>query len=199
MTAADRAYRWLLRAYPAPFRAEFGTEMQTVFGDRRREMGTRRVAFWTEVLWDVARSAPALRVDAFRAQWRDHNHNQEGTMKTMAILAVLIGLLEIVNSAVEAWVGGVVLHGGASLVGGASGAIAGAVLLASAVALLRRSPGAATRAQGAAIACLAVFAGVALVRPMFSIFASALGIGFPIVLLLFLRVTGRGTPAREVA
>ena len=28
-----RAYAWLLRAYPAPFRAEFGDEMALVFSD----------------------------------------------------------------------------------------------------------------------------------------------------------------------
>ena len=43
----------------------------------------------------------------------------------------------------------------------------------------------------AAGTCLAVFTLIVLLRPMFSILATTLGIGFPIVLLLFLRWTRR--------
>ncbi|MDB4913378.1 MAG: hypothetical protein JWM95_1022 [Gemmatimonadetes bacterium] len=190
MNTAERAYEILLRAYPARFRAKFGREMLTVFNDRRREMRARTLQFWAGVLWDVAQSAPALQLESVRERRGGHTQTQGGTMKTMAILAMLIGTLEVVNSMVEGYLGGVVNHGGASLMGGAVGIIAGALLFASAVALLKGSPSAGTLARSAAVTCFAVFLGVALVQPMFSIMATALGIGFPVVMLLYLAMSG---------
>jgi hypothetical protein len=195
MSAADETYRLLLRAYPREFRMAYGREMARLFRDRRREAGMSSVRLWTEIVVDVARSAPALRLESSRAQWRGNSQLEGGKMKTMAILAILIGAMEVVNSMSEAWAGGIVRHGGYSLAGGAIGALAGALLVASAVALLRRTPGSAALAQGAALTCLAVFVVIALVRPMFSIFATMMGIGFPIALLLFLRVTRRQGPS----
>jgi hypothetical protein len=174
--------------------------MTLFFRDRRREVGAMRLSFWAAMFWDVARSAPALRLEAARARWTTNIHIKGGKMKTMAILAILIGAIEVANSLGEAWAGGIVRHGGSSLMGGAVGMVAGALLAVSAIALLRRSPGAVAFAQGAAITCLAVFVVIALVRPMFSIFATMLGIGFPIVLLLFLRVTrGKGNSLPTMA
>ncbi|MFI5233899.1 MAG: hypothetical protein ACHQSE_15500, partial [Gemmatimonadales bacterium] len=92
-----------------------------------------------------------------------------------------------------AWVGGLVLHGGYSLAAGSVAAAAGGLLIASAVAMLRGAKGAAGLAQGAALACLAVFALVAALHPIFSVLATMLGVGFPVAMLVFLRVTqGRG-------
>jgi hypothetical protein len=193
MSAAERAYTLLLRAYPAEFRAAFGREMALVFRDQRREVGASGVRFWAAVVWDVARSAPALRVEALRARWDRGIQTEEGTMKPMAILAVLIGALEAVNALAEGWGGGVMNRDGYSLVAGTMGAVAGALLVAAGIALLRRTPGAAAWARGAAITCLAVFVFIGLVTPRMSIVATLLGIGFPIALLLFLRWTrGRG-------
>ena len=91
MRAAERVYRLLLRAYPAGFRAEYGREMVLVFRDRRRDESARGIRFWSEMIWDVARSAPALRLDAFRIRWEEDIQTGEEKMRTMAILAVLIG------------------------------------------------------------------------------------------------------------
>jgi hypothetical protein len=196
VSSAERVYRLMLRAYPVGFRAEYGAQMALFFRDRRREVGARRVSFWAAMVWDIARSAPALRLEAARARWTTNIQIKGGNMKTMAILAILVGAIEVVNSMVEGWFGGIVNHAGSSLVGAAVGVAAGALLVAAAIALLRRSPGAAVLATGAAIACLAVFVLVALVRPMFSIFADILGIGFPIAMLLFLRgARGKGNSA----
>jgi hypothetical protein len=192
MNAADRVYRTLLRAYPADFRAEYANQMALAFRDRRREAGSARVGFWTAMLWDVAKSAPALRVDALRTQWSSDIQPVGTIMKTMAILAMLIGAIEAVNSSIEAWIGGVVNHGGYSLAGGVLGLAAGAALVFAAVALLRRTPGALTFAQSAAVLCLAVFLSVRLLRPMFSVFATLLGIAFPIALLIYVNWTRRG-------
>ena len=77
----SRAYGWLLHAYPAPFRAEFGDEMALVFSDccraAWRSGGSRGVAcllgrtvldllvsappLWGERLEEAMRGYPALR------------------------------------------------------------------------------------------------------------------------------------------
>jgi hypothetical protein len=196
MSAAERFYGMLLRAYPAGFRAQFGREMSQAFRDVRREHQPAGVRFWMAIVWDVARSAPELRMQALRETSGTDFTFKEGIMKTMAILAILIGALEVVNSLSEAWAGGIVKGGGASLAGGTIAALAGALLVASAVALLRRTPRAVAFAQGAAISCLAVFVCIAVIRPMFSGIATLLGIGFPIAMLVFLFASrGRSTPS----
>lgn len=199
MSAAERAYRMLLRVFPARFRVEYGREMTQLFNDRRRDESARPVRFWAAMVTDIARSAPAIRMEQWRAARGDNSYLGGRTMKTMAILAILVGTLEVVSSAAEAVVGGVVLHGGYSLAAGSVAAAVGALLVASAVAMLRGSRGAVAMAQGSAIACLAVFALVAALHPIFSVLATILGVGFPVALLMFLRVTqGRG-PAAPMA
>jgi hypothetical protein len=59
------------------------------------------------------------------------------------------------------------------------------------VALLRGSPGAVPMARGAAITCMAVFFLISYVLPMMGYFAQILGMGFPVILLLYLW-RGRG-------
>lgn len=191
-SAAERIYRLLLRAYPAAFRAAYGREMLMLFRDRLREVADADggVRFWVEMFWDVARSAPALRLEALRARRDADIPTEGGTMKTMAILAVLIGAFETVNSLAEGWAGGVVNRDAYSLTAGALGAAAGLVLLAAGVAMLLRSRRAATLARGAAVACVAVFAIVAVAAPRLSLLATILGIAFPIALLIFLRRGG---------
>ncbi len=108
MNATERAYQLLLRAYPGTFRSAYGREMTLVFRDQCRAAHTRGVRFWTPIIWDVARSAPAQRLEVSRALWHTNFHTGEGaTMKmTMAILSILIGAVEAVNSLQEVWVGG---------------------------------------------------------------------------------------------
>lgn len=60
-----RAYAWLLRAYPAPFRAEFGDEMALVFSDccRAAWRSAGPWGVWRELgraVLDVLASAPPL-------------------------------------------------------------------------------------------------------------------------------------------
>src|SRR6266571_3381953 len=64
--SAERIYRLLLRAYPPDFRAEYEREMVLLFRDQCRESDVRTIGFWAAVIWDVARSAPALRAEAWR-------------------------------------------------------------------------------------------------------------------------------------
>jgi hypothetical protein len=196
MTAVERAYQLLLRAYPADFRAEFGREMALAFRDQHRELSARAVSFWAATLWDVARSAPGLRLEALRASWQRDIQTEEGNMRPMAILAIVIGAIEAINALTEGWAGGFVNRGALSLAALTFAVAAGVLLVAAGVQLLRRSPGAAALARVAVVTCVVVFAFITLTKPLLSIFSIILGIGFPIVLLLFLRRTrGQSTPS----
>jgi hypothetical protein len=114
---------------------------------------------------------------------------------------MLIGALEAVGALVEGWAGGFVATGnGYWLAGVVLTVVAGGMLLAAGIAMLRRTPGAAAWARGAAITCLAVVVLIRLVQPWMGIFWMLLGIAFPIALLIFLRWTrGRGPSAPTMA
>jgi hypothetical protein len=200
MSVAERAYRLLLRAYPAEFRAEFGREMALVFRDQHRENGAGAVRFWAATLWDVALSAPTLRLAALRVKWNRDTQIGEGKMKPMAILAILIGAMEAINALAEGLAGGLVNRDAASLAALTFAIVAGVLLVVAGIQLLRRSSGAASLARAAAVACLAVFVIITLATPMLSIFSTILGIGFPIALLIFLYwARGRGQSVARTA
>jgi hypothetical protein len=99
--AAERIYGLLLRAYPPDFRAEYGQEMVLLFRDQCQESDVRTLGFWTAVIYDVARSAPALRMEA----WRQNTRTMEVIMKLAAMLTVLLAALCIASAVVE-WVAG---------------------------------------------------------------------------------------------
>jgi hypothetical protein len=144
------------------------------------------------VVWDIARSAPALRVQTVGERWRTDIY-MGATMKVMAILAVLVGGLELLNTLREATAGGGGSAPTAWVVIIVLAVTAALLLLGSGVVLLSGRPRAATLARGGALACLVVFAAIAAIRPIFSIAATGLGILFPIVLLVFMfRKTGHG-------
>lgn len=201
MRRAERAYALLLHAYPESFRREFAREMMLVFRDQRRTEHRSGVRFWVELIMDVVRSAAVERVEALRTWWDTHIHIEEGTMKPMAIVAGLIGALEAVNASVELWAGGVKNGDGFSLAGGMLGVLAGLLLLAAGIVLVRSSTVRSLAwARGAAISCLSLFVFIAVVTPRLSLLATILGIGIPIVLLFFLhRAGGRGRAQPMVA
>ncbi len=190
MSGADTLYRALLRAYPAEFRRAYEREMTTLFRDQRRIAGGNTIAFWFGVLWDVAKSAPTMRLHQAHAQFSQDIQHAEVAMLVMAILAMLVGAVEVVNSLIEVSYGGFQAGGTYSLVVGLLGTAVGALMVAAGMALIRGSRRAQMFARMAALSCLAVFVGVRAVQPIFSIFASMLGIGFPIMLLVFLRIKG---------
>src|SRR6267143_1485066 len=173
--SAEDIYRLLLRAYPPDFRAEYGREMMLLFRDQCRESDVRTVGFWARVLWDVVRSAPALRAEATRTV--------EVIMKLAAMLTVLLGVFGIVNAVVE-WVAG------------SKGAIDGryvlAVVLAVCASVLLLGAGAAIllrRPQAARLALLAslvLFIVARLLFPWMSIFAQLVGFGLPVALVIAL-------------
>ncbi|HEX6966421.1 MAG TPA: hypothetical protein VF166_11515 [Gemmatimonadaceae bacterium] len=199
MSAPERVYALLLRAYPSEFREAYGREMLQLFRDQRREVGVRGMRFWSAILWDVARSAPALQLDSFRGQWGVDIQTGGAMMKVMAVLAVVVGALEILNTLVETFAGGLAGRSGGSLLALALAVLAPALLLLSGVALLVRPRRTATLARGAALICLVVFAAIATLQPIFSVASTVLGIGFPIVLLLFLFRKPRGGQSTSTA
>lgn len=195
----DRCYRALLRAYPREFRAQYEREMMLTFRQYRRDAAGRATWFWVELLWDVARSAPALRLEAMRARWSVDLHITEGAMKAMGILAALIGVLEVINSLIEG-VGGGLHRPGLQLLSVVLGVLGGVALFVAGIAMLRRGARAIPQALGMAVACLLAFAIIVFAAPVMSGAAMILGIGFPLVLLAFLFLQrGRDTRVPGVA
>ena len=178
---AELAYALLLRAYPAEFRAAYGREMRLAFRDLARDAGRTGLTFWIRIVTDVARTAPALRAELMRLRWNHNGRMEGGPMKTMGILSVLIGLIQILNGIIELSAGGA---------GGTPGLVVGmfvvlGVLLAVAgVALLRHSAIASTLARTAAVFWLVLAVVVRVVHPVMSIAAMLLAVVFPIALLL---------------
>jgi O-antigen/teichoic acid export membrane protein len=187
--SAEQIYRLLLRAYPPDFRAEYGREMVLLFRDQCRESDVRTIGFWAAVIWDVARSAPALRVEA----WRENTKPIEVIMKLAAILTVLIGLLGIVNAVVEWSAGGngSSAHALALLLA----VFASILLLAAGAAILRPSPRGRQAARLAVLASLVLIVAARLLHPWMSILAQLVGIGMPVVLLIALYWPRRSSPA----
>lgn len=189
----------LLRAYPAGFREAYGREMLQLFHDQRREAGARRMQFWSAVVWDVICSAPGLRFESFCASWTGNMPTGGRKMIIMGILAVLIGGLEILNSLLEVFAGGFAGRSAETVLALVLAVLSSVLLLLAGIALLARARRAATLTRGAAFACLVVFAAIAALHPMFSVAATALGVGFPIALLIFLYWNPRGGRSTSVA
>lgn len=194
-SASECLFRVLLRAYPASFRADYGREMTLLFNDQRREARSS-AGLWAAVIWDVVRSAPRARVEAVYARQSGHTRHEEYTMKPISTLAVLVGTVEMLNALIEAVGGWRADRGAAWMLSVAAALLAGGLLVAAGIALIRRSPRAGSLARTAAVVCLAVFAGAGLLPPWMSVFARLLGVGFPVALLAFLpSAQGRGPAA----
>ncbi len=189
---AERAYTLLLRAYPREFRRDYGREMMLAFRDLMRDAGTSGLGFWMRIVTDVARTAPPLRAESLRARWSSNTRMEDTPMRTMGALAVLVGLLQIVNACLELNAGGTA--GWPALV--VSMAIVMSVLLIIAgVALLAGASSAPTLSRLAAVCWLALVVLVKAVHPWMSIFATLLAVVFPVVLLVYVWVGRRVTVA----
>lgn len=191
-----RVYRVLLRAYPPSFRAAYGREMTLLFRDQLRDSGASAgVAFWIAVLWDVARSAPVARAEVFRARRAGHTRNGGAIMRPMSMLAMLVGTADVLNALIEARAGWASQGGAAWLSSIAAAVIAGILIIAVGIAMLRRPSSSSMAAGIAAAVCLAMVASAQALHPWMSTFARLIGFGFPIVLGLFLLTTRRGGPS----
>lgn len=198
MTSSEVLYRLLLKTYPQEFRVTYARDMTVHFRDMRRDAASGAIEFWFGILWDVAKTASVMRLERLQTWWSRNNPIEEIAMMIMGILSLLVGVLELVNSFIEVRWG---FTNGSSWSGfaGLDGVLAGALMVAAGVSLLRRTPKAVNLARVAAIYCLATFGLVLAIRPIFSIAATTLGIAFPIILLTFLYFRGRGSSEPRVA
>lgn len=193
--SAERIYRLLLRAYPPDFRAEYGREMVLLFRDQCRESDVRTLGFWAAVIWDVARSAPALRLDAWRARASENTQTIEVIMKLAAMLTLLLGgVLGILNAGIE-W--------GAALQQTVQGphtlslvlaVLASALLLVAGVATLSGTRRSQQAARLALFASLVMIVAARLLFPWMSIFSQLIGIGLPVALLIAMYWPRRASP-----
>ena len=179
---SERAYALLLRAYPAGFRAAYGREMMLVFRAMVRERGAATAGLWMSTIADVARTAPILRAEALRARANPTLRTEDGRMKTMGVLAVLIGLLQAVNAAVELNAGGTAGWPGFVV---ALAVVLSVLLLVAGVALLAGASSAPVLAQIAAVSWLALVVVVRTVHPWMSIMSTTLAVVFPLALLVY--------------
>jgi len=180
---AERIYRLLLRVYPQEFRAEYGREMVLVFRDQCRDGDVRTLGFWARVFWDVARSAPALRVEAWRGRGKVNTQTVEVSMKIAAVVTVLLAGFGVVG-AVGEWVAGTKgAMGGGYVLAVVLGVLASALLLGAGVAILLRSPRAARLAL---FASLTLVVAARLLFPWMSILSQLVGFGLPVALLIAL-------------
>ena len=185
---AERAYALLLRAYPAEFRVAYGREMMLAFRDLARDAGTTGFSFWIRIVTDVVRTAPSLRAELARQRWNHDGRMERGPMKTMGILAVGIGLIQVANGFMELSAGGTAGMPGL-LVG--MFVVLGVLLAAAGIALLRHAAIASTLAGTAAIFWLVLAVVIRVVHPVMSIAAMSLAVVFPVALLVALWVRGK--------
>ena len=190
MSAAERAYRLLLRCYPRRFRTEFGAEMALLFRDQRlaaATSGESAAAFWRRIVWDLIRSAPRQRIDALRGADGSHFQPEGRVMKSLAIVSALVGVFEAFNASAEGWYGGIAARDGYALTAGALGTLAGLLLVVAGAALLRGARSAPSIVHSAAAGCLAAIVLAAVFAPRLSVLATLLGVVVPLLLLVFVR------------
>jgi hypothetical protein len=162
--------------------------MMLTFRELVRSAGSPGVGFWMGVVADVARSAPVLRAESLRARLAANLRVEDGRMKTMGVLAVLIGLLQAVNAVVELNTGGTAGWPGLVV---AMAIVLSVLLIIAGVALIAGASGAPTLSQIAAVCWLVLVGLVRAVHPWMSIFATLLAVVFPVVLLVYVWM-GRG-------
>jgi len=184
--SAERIYRLLLRAYPPDFRAEYGREMVLLFRDQCQESDVRTLGFWARVFWDVARSAPALRVEAWRKRGSENTQTVEVIMKIAGMLTVLLAAFVIVG-AVGEWVAGSKgAMDGRYVLAVALGVFASVLLLGAGVAILLGARWGRQPARIALFASLVSAVAARLLFPWMSIFSQLVGFGLPVALLIAL-------------
>lgn len=207
MSAAQRAYRMLLHAYPAEFRARYGGEMTLLFRDQLNARRTSDASsagaharFWVSMVADIVRSAPALRLEAARTRWRaalgrstDGESHIQMTgddmtgKRAVAVLAIMGGTFEIVNAGVDVFGQPVLPRGGGWMLAIALAVLMGVMLAVAGASLLRGGADQLRWTRRVAILCLVLVVSIQLLYPFMSIFSRLLGVVIPIALLLAAR------------
>jgi len=193
---AERVYRLLLRAYPPDFRAEYGPQMVLLFRDQCRDGDVRTLGFWVTVIFDVARSAPALRAEAWCARVSVNTRAVEVTMKIAAMLTVLLAALGIVGATGEWVAGSKGSMGGRYVLAVVLGVFASVLLVGAGIAILLGARWGRQPARLALFASLVSALAARLLFPWMSIFSQLVGFGLPVALLIALYWPRRPSAAR---
>ena len=90
-----RIYRFLLRLYPASFRADYGDELEAIFRMHSRDArGAARIALWFGVLHEVIMNAPAVHWDILKQDLR-YTARTLNRARGFAVTAVLVTALGV--------------------------------------------------------------------------------------------------------
>ena len=112
-------------------------------------------------------------------------------MTVLAVITILVGALQAAGGTQELVFQGVLNSRLYPLVGGTLGAVAGLFLLATGVALFRRSPDTLRLAQVTAALSLPIFLLIGILQPLAGRLAAILGFGMPLIVLAALAIQGR--------
>ena len=124
-------------------------------------------------------------------------------MSILAILTILVGALETAGGMQELVYQGILNSRLYPLIGGTIGTVAGAFLLATGIALFRRSPNTRRLARATVAVSLPVFLLIGVIAPLAGLAATILACGMPLVVLAALSRQSRHTrpliPPRRAA
>jgi hypothetical protein len=147
---ADRLYRRLLRAYPEPFRAEYGVEMERLFRDCRREAAREGqgalAAVWLGVVADLARTSlreQLASLDPTAAVTRPHGRDSPSSVEApmaVAMVAIVVGVLLGIAGVQELYFRGIVNNEPQPFFIGFLGTVTSLLLVAAGVAMMRGWP-----------------------------------------------------------
>ena len=108
-------------------------------------------------------------------------------MTVLAVFAILVGALATAGGLQELVAQGILNSRLYPLIGGTLGTVAGAFLLATGIALFRRSPGTLRLAWATAAVCVPVFVLIGVVEPLAGRGVTVLGLLVPIALVAAVR------------
>ncbi len=109
----DRFFRLLVKLFPSEFRGDYGSEMEKVFQQQRREAGGGFIGLlrlWSETIVGVFRTAPGEHLEMFR---QDGGFALRKMRKNLGFTALVISILAIgigANTAIFSVVNGVMLR-----------------------------------------------------------------------------------------
>jgi hypothetical protein len=187
-------YRASLALYPAEFRRQFGAEMVQVFEDQLEEEWERRSVVGiahaaATAAWEIVSIALSLRLN--------RRISMQG-QTPIATLAIVLGALETGGGVQELVYAGIIRSQTYPLVAGTLGAVAGALLLAAGIAFLGRSRLTGEIVLAAACVSVPVFILIGIVTRIAGWPITAVGVLFPLLLLLLARAqakSSQSTPA----
>jgi hypothetical protein len=116
-------------------------------------------------------------------------------MTLLAVIAILVGAIQTAAGVQELVFQGVLNNRLYPLIGGTLGAVAGGFVLATGIALFRRSPKSLRLARVSASVSIPVFLLIGILEPLAGWPATILGLGLPLVVLA---VIGRSAPSTRV-